>query len=195
MGKLSMLLSFYSKRTDHNNVQESCVLNETLMTMFQHTFGITTERCVSSLSFHVNCTMYYSLNGIDEMFGASGNTYEIPWEGSSVAIPIYTSAAMNTALKFAVCSAMLPAPSFTVLVLPARSGSAYYKWLEHPYCYLIAKIPKGNRLFSTANHWTGAPTVAEPLAFPVNVIAVCNPRAWTQYDLCSKFTLCQSSLQ
>jgi hypothetical protein len=96
----------------------------------------TTQLLTTPLSFCPSFQAYYSQDPADQPFGASYDSYSIPWTGGSFyACPAFDGAALEKAVRWAIASVSLPdaLPTLITMAVPSWGNRPFRKWLSKPH--------------------------------------------------------------
>ena len=104
------------------------------------------ERFASLLDVHPDTQAYWTPFSADRVFGAHHDCLGTAWRGCSQADPPRQEDMMDTAVGWAMASALTTQePVLTIMNLSLQPRSACTKWLGHPLVHVMLKIqPRRN---------------------------------------------------
>ena len=110
------------------------------------------ERFASPLDVHPDTQAYWTPSTANKVFGAQHDSFSTAWQGCSQADPTRLEDMMDTAVGWAMASALTTQdPVMTIMNLNVQPASACAKWLEHPLVHVMLKIqPRRNANWSAS---------------------------------------------
>ena len=121
-------------------------LSPTLNDLLGAALPIANKRFASPLDVHLDTQAYWTPFAADKVLGAHHSCFSTAWQGCSQADPPRLEDMMDTAVRWAMASALTTQdPVLTIMNLNVQPASACTKWLGHPLVHVMLRIqPRRN---------------------------------------------------
>ena len=145
---------------------------------------VTDEGFASPFNFSPYLQRYFSMYPRDEVFGAVGNRYQYPLQGSNQLNPEYEAKAMDKAVRWAIHSAVQQEardrPVMALMFLPNWECTAYQQH-NTSYLHVLATFPDGYFRFQRHTRHSATLNMADPPKWGVRLILIANKPGQHEY--------------